>query len=462
MRQLDDSILRAYDIRGIVGETLYEDDAYAIGRAFATMVAQRKHCLNPIICVGYDGRLTSPSLAKRLQEGLVDSGAVVYAIGLGPTPMVGVGVKVLQAHAGMMVTGSHNPPSHNGIKMMLHDGPFYGEDIQALGNMCRTALFAEGHGRIEIKNIYTQYLQTLHEVLRGGASLLTVAWDAGNGATGDMLSQLVQQLPGKHHVLNGQVDGTFPVHHPDPSVAENLEQLIDTVKTMGCDLGIAFDGDGDRIGVVDHLGRIIEGDHLVAMLAKDVLDHHPGATIIVDIKTSQPVLDYIQGEGGHPILWKSGHSFIKAKMIETKAQLAGEVSGHIFFADHFGFDDGLYAGVRLLSLLQRTGQSLAQLYDALPKAMSTPEIRIDVKESQKFGIIDAIKARLVQEQASFIDIDGVRVQTKQGWWLLRASNTQAVLVMRCEAANNHDLHVLVTQCKGYLKAEGVSTDNISG
>lgn len=455
MRPVNPSILRAYDIRGILGETLFEENFYLIGRAFSTWLRGQLGTTHPTVCVGYDGRLSSPVLVEQLTAGLVAGGAVVYAVGRGPTPMVSIGVKVLRAHAGMMVTGSHNPPSHNGCKIMLYDRPFYGDDIIRLGQMCMEGRFTEGEGSVETKDIRETYLNSLLNGLAGSLSSLKIVWDAGNGATGEMLQALVKQLPGMHTVLNGTIDGTFPAHHPDPSVAENMSQLIQAVHKTSADLGIAFDGDGDRIGVVDHKGRIVEGDHLVALLADEVLYSHPGATIIVDIKTSQPVLDYIQAKGGKPLLWKSGHSFIKAKMMETGAKLAGEVSGHIFFADHFGFDDGLYAAVRLLGLLERTGKTLAHLCDALPKAVSTPEIRLEIEESKKFALVEAIKVRLVQGHISFLDIDGVRVQTQKGWWLLRASNTQAVLVIRCEAGNAVDLQQVIAECKQYLLEQGI-------
>jgi phosphomannomutase len=455
MHQLNPSILRAYDIRGIMNETFFEEDAYYIGRAFATIVASRLRTVTPIIAIGCDGRKSSPGLKQRLSEGLQESGAIVYDVGCGPTPMVYTAVKELKTDAGMMITGSHNPPHHNGCKMMLRTGPFYGDDVLELGEVVRQGAFATGKGQLEQHNIYDRYVQRLADALQGSKLSLNVGWDAGNGATGDALQQLLTKLPGKHVLLNEVIDGNFPAHHPDPSVLENMQQLIDTVQSQKLDLGIAFDGDGDRIGVIDHMGRMIDGDHLVAILAQDVLHQHPGAKIIVDIKTGEPVLDYIAQQGGEPILWKSGHSLIKAKMIETNAQMAGEVSGHIFFADNHNFDDGLYAAVRLLNLLERTDKKLADFVNDLPKAYSTPEIRLEVPEERKFAVVEAIKARLKREQVNFNDIDGIRAKTNEGWWLLRASNTQAVLVIRCEAPTAQGLKNLVKQCEDYLHAEKI-------
>lgn len=447
---LHPSILRAYDIRGIVGETFFEEDAYHIGRAFATMLGKLRKKINPVVCVGFDGRLTSPAIKEKLIEGLTTSGAHVYEVGCGPTPMSYIGVKALKADAGMMVTGSHNPPSHNGIKMMLSERPFYGEDIQALGKLCQEGQYQKVTGSHQKKDIKAVYLKQLLKGWKNPGQGLKIAWDAGNGATGEILEMLIGNLPGDHVLINEKIDGNFPNHHPDPSVPENMQQLIRAMHRYHCEIGIAFDGDGDRVGVIDHQGRILEGDQLVAILAQDVLYEHPNAKIILDIKSSQHMIDFINQKGGRAMLWKSGHSLIKAKMIEEKAAMAGEVSGHIFFADHFNFDDGIYAAIRLLNLLVRSKKSLSDWLDQLPKTYSTPEIRIDVSDEKKFQIIASIRQRLAQEQADFADIDGVRVNTDKGWWLLRASNTQAALVMRCEATSQDALEELTAICKSYI------------
>ena len=284
-----------------------------------------------------------------------------------------------------------------------------------------------------------------------------MAWDAGNGATGDIMTSLIGKLPGKHLPLNAAIDGTFPAHHPDPTVPENLEQLIATVKSQHCDAGIAFDGDGDRVGVVDDEGAILWGDQLVMLLAQDVLAERPGATIIADVKASAALFEEIARLGGVPLMWKTGHSLIKSKMAETGAPLAGEMSGHIFFADkYYGFDDGIYAAVRVLSMLAKSGKPLSTLRKALPKRINTPEIRFPCDDERKFTVITEVKARLTNDSADFSDVDGVRVNTADGWWLLRASNTQQMLVARCESKDNAGLERLKENLKEQLSLSSVA------
>lgn len=452
--QFDPSILREYDIRGVVGETLSADDAYYIGRAFATRALQAAQA-NQRICVGRDGRLSSPELEEALVDGLRDAGAEALRIGLGPTPMLYYAVYTLKAAGGVMVTGSHNPPSHNGFKFMLGAKPFYGEDIQKLGVMASQGQFLSGQGKVREQSVMEDYLAALCSAY-DGSKALKVAWDAGNGATGEVMAHLCDILPGTHLPLNETIDGTFPVHHPDPTVPKNLEQLIATVRKEKCNLGVAFDGDGDRIGVVDGEGEILWGDQLLAILAADVIKAKPGATIIADVKASQTLFDEIKRAGGTPLMWKTGHSLIKAKMAETKAPLAGEMSGHIFFADkYYGFDDGLYAAVRLIGLLARSERSLAELRKALPTSHSTPEMRIPCDEARKFAIINEVKERLQKSGADVNDVDGVRVNTPHGWWLLRASNTQAVLVARCEGHDPKALAQLVQNLADQLSQSGI-------
>jgi phosphomannomutase len=290
-----------------------------------------------------------------------------------------------------------------------------------------------------------------------GTSALAVAWDAGNGATGDVLQALTARLPGRHVLLNETIDGTFPAHHPDPTVEANLRQLKDAVRGANCDLGIAFDGDGDRIGVVDSRERVLWGDQLLAILARAVLEALPGATIIADVKASQVLFDEIARLGGKPLMWRTGHSVIKSKMVETKAPLAGEMSGHIFYAHgYYGFDDAMFAAVRLLSDLSRTGESLAELRDGLPETVNTPEIRFPCPDAQKWVVIDDVRRRLEDAKGSTVnDIDGVRVTSADGWWLLRASNTQPVLVARCESADVDGLQRLKDALAEQLKLSGI-------
>ncbi|HYE49242.1 MAG TPA: phosphomannomutase/phosphoglucomutase [Azospirillaceae bacterium] len=446
------TVLREYDIRGIIGKTLTAADARAIGRGFGTMVVRGG---GKRVAIGYDGRLSSPELEAAAVEGMASTGLQVLRIGLGPTPMLYFAVRHLELDAGMMITGSHNPPDYNGFKMMLGKGPVYGQQIQEIGRLVHADDLASGQGGSEQIDIREDYVQRLLKDYDGTRDL-KVAWDAGNGATGEILRRLTQKLPGQHTLLFDDIDGNFPNHHPDPTVPENLEDIIHTVKSEGSALGIAFDGDGDRIGAVDEQGRIVWGDQLVAIYASDVLREHPGATIIADVKASQTLFDEIGRLGGKPLMWKTGHSLLKAKMAETGSPLAGEMSGHIFFADkYYGFDDALYCGVRLLGLVSRMGP-LSALRDRLPPVFNTPEVRFQVDEERKFAAVDEIKVRVKDSGADVNDIDGVRVKTKDGWWLLRASNTQDVLVARAEAFSEDGLERLKDTIRAELKASGIA------
>lgn len=454
--QFHPTVLREYDIRGIVGETLTEGDARAVGRAFGTLVARDG---GSRVCVGFDGRASSPALAAAVVDGLVACGLTAIEIGLGPTPMLYFAVKHLGADAGIMITGSHNPPAYNGLKMMAASGPVFGATIQEIGRLAAAGDLASGPGRAETAAVQDAYVERLLKDFQGDRPL-TVAWDNGNGAAGAVLRELVARLPGRHVLLYDAIDGGFPNHHPDPTVPANLVDLQAAVAREGCDLGIAFDGDGDRIGAVDETGRILWGDQLVALYAADVLAERPGATIIADVKASQTLFDEIARLGGEPLMWKTGHSLIKAKMAETGAPLAGEMSGHIFFADkYYGFDDALYCGVRLVSLLSRAGQPLSALRDRLPETVNTPEVRFQVDESRKFAVIEEVRARLTGPDApadiSVNTIDGVRVSTPDGWWLLRASNTQDVLVARAESTGADGLERLKRQIAAQLTASGL-------
>ena len=429
--RLHPDIFREYDIRGVVDETFSPQDAYDIARAFASRAAAS---MPPIICVGRDGRLSSPALHEAVCQGITDSGFDVLDIGVGPTPMLYYATYVSAAAGGIMVTGSHNPPTHNGLKFVLQNRAFYGEDIRSLREIAWNRAFTSGdaEGKCETVDIREDYIRTLLKCYKGGA--LNVAWDAGNGATGDVMSVLCHKLPGQHMALHAMIDGHFPAHHPDPTVPENLRELIAAVTGHRLDAGIAFDGDGDRLGVVDDEGEILWGDQLMMLYAAEILKEHPGCTIIADVKASNALFEEVTRLGGTPLMWKTGHSLIKSKMAETGALFAGEMSGHMFFADHyFGYDDALYAALRLLDLLSRSGRKLSELRRALPKRVSTPEIRFDCADHRKFAVIDEVKGRLRDAACDFHEVDGVRVNTPDGWWLLRASNTQAMLVARCEA-----------------------------
>ena len=452
--RFDPTILREYDIRGIVGDTLSTADAQAIGRTYALTL---KAGGGRRVAVGYDGRLTSPELAAALVDGLVSEGTDVLRIGRGPTPMLYYAAATLGVDGGIMVTGSHNPPEYNGFKFVLRGRAFYGAAIQALA---KTALTLEApqaaRGRIEDQDICDAYVERLARDYHGSRPL-TVAWDPGNGATGEIVQQLTARLPGRHVLINAAIDGRFPAHHPDPTMPENLVQLQQTVAREGCGLGIAFDGDGDRIGVVDATGEIWWGDQLMIVLARDVLARHPGASILADVKASQVLFDEIARAGGRPVMTETGHSPIKAKLAETGAPLAGEMSGHIFFADgYYGFDDAVYVAVRLLDILARSPQGLAELRRGLPSVVNTPELRFPCAEARKFTIVREVAGRLKQAAAEVNEIDGVRVRTADGWWLLRASNTQDVLVARAESGTAEGLARLKAELAAQLAASGVA------
>ncbi|MBM3581696.1 MAG: phosphomannomutase/phosphoglucomutase, partial [Alphaproteobacteria bacterium] len=347
-RALHPTLLREYDIRGIVGKTLTAEDARAIGLAFGSILARDG---GRTVVVGYDGRIESPDLERALVQGLTATGMSVTRIGLGPTPMIYFAAHDMASDGSVMVTGSHNPPEYNGFKFSHRGKPFYGADIQNLGRVAAEGAFASGRGETRDRNVLDAYVARLARDHRGTREL-AVAWDPGNGAAGDALTRLVRKLPGRHTVINATIDGRFPAHHPDPTVEKNLAQLKAAVTGGKCDLGFAFDGDADRIGMVDGRGRVLWGDQILVLLAGEVLKDEPGATIIADVKASQAFFDEIARLGGRPLMWKTGHSLIKAKMQELKAPLAGEMSGHIFFRHRFyGVDDALYAAVRLLSVV---------------------------------------------------------------------------------------------------------------
>ena len=452
--QVNPSIFREYDIRGVVGESLHEEDAYRIGKAFATQAALVD--AGGAICVARDGRMSSPVMMEAVCAGILDAGMNVIDIGRGPTPMLYYMAYTQKAAGGLMITGSHNPPDHNGFKFVLQNQAFYGKSIQELRRIIETDAFKTGQGTRRVEDIRETYISALLAAY-DGARALNVAWDAGNGAAGEIMTALCQRLAGKHTTLNAEIDGTFPAHHPDPTVPENLEQLIETVTAQKLDAGIAFDGDGDRIGVIDDEGEILWGDQLLMLYGADVLREKPGATIIADVKASGALFEEITRLGGKPLMWKTGHSLIKSKMKETSSPLAGEMSGHIFFADkYYGFDDALYAAVRLLGLLSRSNKKLSELRRALPQRFNTPEIRFDCDDDRKFQVIGEVKARLKQAGATFSDVDGVRVDTADGWWLLRASNTQPMLVARCEAVKSEGLDALKASVRSQLQQSNVA------
>jgi phosphomannomutase len=449
--QFNPTILREYDIRGIVGNTLNEADAYALGRSYAALAREEGARR---IAVGRDGRTHSGMLEAALIRGLTEGGIDVQQTGMGPSPMLYFATHYLDVDGGIQITGSHNPADYNGFKMLLKGRSVFGQEIQALGKRAASGDWSNGDGTTEEVDIREAYANRLLEGFSGKA--YRVGWDAGNGAAGPILDMIAERLPGHHHVLFSQVDGTFPNHHPDPTVEKNLADLKALVAREQLDFGIAFDGDGDRIGAVDGRGRVIWGDQLLMILAVPVLREQPGATIIADVKASQTLFDRVAELGGKPLMWKTGHSLIKSKMKETSAPLAGEMSGHIFFKHRwYGFDDALYAAVRLIEAVSASGQSLTEIMDAMPKTTATPELRFQVDESRKFAIIEEVRDRLSADGAKVDATDGVRVSTGDGWWLLRASNTQDVLVARAEAADQSGLDRLVGQIDEQLAKSGL-------
>lgn len=447
----DPTSLREYDIRGIVGKTLGQKDAYAIGRGFATML---RDVGGTRVAVGYDGRESSPMLETALISGLNEGGVDVVRIGLGPTPMLYYAEAVLEVDGGITITGSHNPADYNGFKMVLQHAPFYGDQIQEIGRLAATGDWTEGEGSATNADIMDDYVGRLLAGYAGGS--YKVGWDAGNGAAGPVIEKLVKLLPGEHHLLYTDVDARFPNHHPDPTEEKNLEDLKRLVAEKGLDFGVAFDGDGDRIGAIDGKGRVVWGDQLLGILAEPVLKANPGATILADVKTSQALFDRIAELGGKPLMWKTGHSLVKAKMKEENSPLGGEMSGHIFFFwDYYGFDDAIYGAVRLMSAVRMSGKSLTELKDAMPVMVNTPELRFQVDESRKFAVVDEVLDRLEAEGADVNRTDGARVNTPDGWWLLRASNTQDVLVARAEAKDEAGLQRLMDQIDAQLAASGI-------
>lgn len=456
--RFDPTVLREYDVRGVVGATITAADAYYLGRAFGSFARRRGAAT---LAVGYDGRKSSPLLAEALSAGLAACGLKVAGIGRGPTPMLYFAAYTMDfdgapLDGGVMITGSHNPPDFNGFKLVLDKASVFGPDIQELGRLAAAADYEDGAGSVSEVSVFEAYVGRILADVKGPRAL-KVAWDAGNGAMGEAMAAVAARLPGEHFLLNEVIDGSFPNHHPDPTVAENLVQLQETVRREGCDLGIAFDGDGDRLGLVDAQGRIIWGDQILLFLARDVLKRHPGATIIGDVKCSEVLFDGIAAAGGRPLMWKTGHAVIKTKLKELGAPFGGEMAAHFVFAEGFyGYDDALYTAIRVLSILQSGETTLAAFRDGLPSPLNTPELRIPCPDARKKAVVEEVKARLAAEGAEVTDIDGVRVCEEGGWWLLRASNTEDALTLRCEAPDQASLDRLTAHLAAQLTASGLT------
>ena len=454
----DASLFRAYDMRGVVGETLNAVDCIAIGHAFASLVAERGQCRTPLIVLMHDGRDSSPNLSEAMCEGLMRAGAHVLDAGLGPTPMCYFAAHHLQADAAVMITGSHNPPDHNGAKFVLEGKPFYGRELAALRDRLAQNQLLHSRGHREEVKMLDEYTDCLQRSLGDSDALnkLSIAWDAGNGVAGPVISHLLEGLSQRHLGLFLEVNGQFPNHHPDPADVHTLKTLQETVLHEQCAFGVAFDGDGDRLGVVDHLGRVVAPDHLLMILALDVLAHHPGATIMADVKTSDIFFALVREHGGNPIMGKTGHAYFKTAMPENGAKFGGEASGHLFFADeYFGYDDGIYAALRLARILATSEQTLGAIIDALPPLHTSRELRIPCADDRKFDVIAAIATELSQQGSTVNMLDGVRVTTEDGWWLLRASNTQGALVARAEGHTEEGTRRLLAVLQYLLNAQGI-------
>jgi phosphomannomutase / phosphoglucomutase len=428
---LKPTIFREYDIRGVAETELQSSDIVQLGRGLGTLL-QRKS--GPRINLGCDCRLSSPRLHDALLEGLLASGCHVTDVGVGPTPLLYFSAVHLKADGAIMITGSHNPAEFNGFKTVCGSGTLHGETIQEVRQLIEAGDFASGAGSHQTVDVSDAYLDAVAPQFRFPRRIKVVA-DAGNGTAGPLLHRLLERLNCDVTELFFEMDGRFPNHHPDPTVPANLKHLQDAVRAQHADLGIAFDGDSDRIGAVDENGEVIYGDMLLLIYGREILTRKPGATFIGEVKCSQLLYDELARLGGNPIMYKTGHSLIKAKMKEEHAELAGEMSGHMFFADrYFGYDDALYAACRLMEIVAQSGKPLSAQLDGFPKLVSTPEIRVDCPDETKFQVVARVAAQFKQTH-QVIDVDGVRVLFGDGWGLLRASNTQPVLVMRFEATN---------------------------
>ncbi len=441
------SIFRAYDIRGVVGDSLTTETAYWVGRAIGSESLAKGE---PNVSVGRDGRLSGPELVQHLIQGLLDSGCDVSDIGMVPTPVLYYAANILAGKSGVMLTGSHNPPDYNGFKIVIAGDTLANEQIQTLRKRIESNDLSSGVGKVEQVDVLERYFEQIRSDI-AMAKPMKVVVDCGNGVAGVIAPRMIEALGCTVIPLYCDVDGNFPNHHPDPGKPENLVDLIAKVKSEKADLGLAFDGDGDRVGVVTNAGTMIYADRLLMLFAKDVVSRNPGADIIFDVKCTRRLTPLISGYGGRPVMWKTGHSLIKKKMKESGALLAGEMSGHIFFKERwFGFDDGIYSAARLLEILSQDKRDAEQVFAAFPCDISTPEINITVTEESKFTIMDALQRDAQWGEANLITLDGVRVDYPKGWGLIRASNTTPVLVLRFEADSEEELSRIQDVFRGQL------------
>jgi phosphomannomutase / phosphoglucomutase len=445
---INPSIFREYDIRGIVGQDLDEDVVRILGRAIGTYFLGRT---KRDVALGRDCRLSSPSFAEALSAGLLATGCNVIDLGIVPTPLLYFSIFYKKFEAGVMITGSHNPPEHNGFKMMAGEETLSGSDIQDIRGIITGGKYAEGRGVRRTYDLVPEYLDYILADVKLARKLKVVV-DAGNGTGGVVAVPLFRRLGCEVVELYCDMDGRFPNHHADPTLPEAMRDLQRTVLETGADLGVGLDGDADRVGVVDDKGKIIWGDQLMVVFARDLLPSHPGAAVISEVKASKVLYDEIARLGGKPIMWKAGHSLIKKKIREEKALFAGEMSGHIFFADRwFGFDDAIYSSARLLEILSKTSRKISEILSDLPKTFTTPEIRVYASDEVKFRIADEVRKELAKTHP-VIDIDGVRALFPKGWGLVRPSNTQALLVLRFEGETEADLEAIQKEVRGVLSA----------
>ncbi len=459
--EINSTIFRLYDIRGSSLLDINTTIAYKIGFCFTKLSISKQG--NKIL-IGRDGRLSSPALYHALVNGIISAGGQAISIGVAPSPMLYFADKIFKPQASIMITGSHNPKDDNGFKMLSQGKSFFDQQIQHLLNSILNTDWSNMPDKFIASSIAkelditAQYIDRILQEITIEPKI-KVAWDPANGAAGNITDLLALRLPNKNIVINSEIDGNFPNHHPDPTIAKNLEQLIEVVKTQDCDIGIAFDGDADRIAIISKKGRIILGDQILCILAKDIIDQNLQATIIMDIKSSSAIFNQIKSYGGRPIMWKTGHSFIKDKMQTTKALLGGETSGHIFFADkYYGYDDAIYAALRFLDLLSRSEKTLDDMIDELPKCYSTPEISIPVPDDLKFDIIQQIKEDLISQNIAFNDIDGIRIDLpidSNAWWLLRASNTEAKIIARYESDSLEGMNIIKSELSSLLAKYGL-------
>ena len=444
---MNPQVFREYDVRGLVGEDLNHDFVYDLGRAIGTYGKDRGV---KVMTVGRDCRLSSEEYQAAIIKGLRSAGIDVIDIGLCATPILYYSIRSLKTDGGIMVTGSHNPPEFNGFKICIGPDTIYGEEIQKLRAIMEDGQYASGTGTARQEDVAQDYREYLFNNVKIDAGL-NIVIDAGNGVGGFFAIPLLERLGCSVTPLYCDMDGHFPNHFPDPTVEENLTGIIQLVKEKKADVGIAYDGDADRIGVITDEGKIVRGDELLLLFSRSILKENPGAAIIGEVKCSQTLYDDIAQKGGRGIMWKAGHSLIKGKMKEEHALMAGEMSGHIFFADrYFGYDDAIYASLRLLEILSKTGQNISELLSDIPRTFNTPEIRVPCSDDIKFQVVEKVKARFAAEY-DVIDIDGVRVQFKDGWGLVRASNTQPVLVLRFESKTEEGLAEIRAKVEGVLK-----------